>query len=311
MNHIISVNDIPKDKLLRIFKTAKKYKFIHKNSRESEREKPSNTTLRPYNIGLLFFEPSTRTLCSFQTAVNRCDGKFITFQDEYSSSKKGETLYDTIKTMETYCDLLVIRHPQKNIFSSIKDYSKIPVINAGDGDGEHPTQAYLDLFTINSHFEGSLHKILFVGDLKHSRTCHSLIKLLKIFFPNLIYYFLEIEGLEFDNSYFKIDEDKIKHVNSYNSCIREVDVVYMTRIQVERFNQEDPNVFEKYRSFTMNPEVMKNMKPISILMHPLPRNNEIHPLCDKDPRSMYFTQVENGVYVRMALLNYCLKKDSL
>jgi carbamoyl-phosphate synthase/aspartate carbamoyltransferase/dihydroorotase len=304
MHTLISIDDITKDNIEIIFKLATKYKVINKNSRMRPNQK-TNSTLKPYNIGIMFFEPSTRTFCSFQSAVNRCGGTFITYVHENSSSKKGESLRDTVKTMEAYCDLLIIRHPEKNIFDSIKTFTNVPLINAGDGSGEHPTQALLDLYTMNSHFDQKLSSILFVGDLKNNRSVHSLIKLVNTYYDNVKIFFLEINGLEFDESVF-VKRDNFKHVKTYDECISFVDVVYMTRIQLERLDQTDPNIITKYKDITMTPEVMKKMKNISIVLHPLPRNYEINPICDNDPRAKYFQNVENGVYVRMGILNYCL-----
>ena len=305
MYSLISIDDITKDNIDIIFKLATKYKVINKNSRMRPNQK-TNSTLKPYNIGIMFFEPSTRTFCSFQSAVNRCGGTFITYIHENSSSKKGESLRDTIKTMEAYCDLLIIRHPEKNIFDSIKTFTNVPLVNAGDGSGEHPTQALLDLYTMNTHFDRKLSSILFVGDLKNSRTVHSLIKLVNRYYDeNIKIYFLEINGLEFDETVF-VKKDNFKHVKCYDDCISFVDVVYMTRIQVERLDQTDPNIIAKYKDITMTPEVMAKMKNISIVLHPLPRNYEMNPICDNDHRAKYFQNVENGVYVRMGLLNYCL-----
>jgi|TARA_B110000967_G_scaffold208172_1_gene259509 aspartate carbamoyltransferase len=305
MHSLISIADISKEHIEIIFKLATKYKIINKNSRMRPNNK-SNTTLKPFNIGIMFFEPSTRTFCSFQSAVNRCGGSFITYIHENSSSKKGESLRDTIKTMEAYCDLLIIRHPDKNIFNDIKTFTHVPLINAGDGSGEDPTQALMDLYTIHNHFDKKLSSILFVGDLKNNRSVHSLIKLLYMFYDNNIkIYFLEINGLEFDETVFP-ETSNFKHITKYDDCISLVDVVYMTRIQLERLDQTDPTIIEQYKGITMTPEVMVKMKNISILLHPLPRNYEINPICDLDPRAKYFQNVENGVYVRMGLLNYCL-----
>ena len=161
MYSLISIDDITKDNIDIIFKLATKYKVINKNSRMRPNQK-TNSTLKPFNIGIMFFEPSTRTFCSFQSAINRCGGTFITYIHENSSSKKGESLRDTIKTMEAYCDLLIIRHPEKNIFDSIKTFTNVPLVNAGDGSGEHPSQALLDLYTIDTHFDRKLSSILFV-----------------------------------------------------------------------------------------------------------------------------------------------------
>lgn len=301
MPSVVSIDDLSIDNINKILKNANEYKLNIKNSCILPRDKAINDSLKSFNIGILFFEPSTRTMMSFQSAINRCNGHFIQYYQDYSSVKKGESFHDTIKTFEQYCDLLIIRHPEYNIFTSISEYTNVPLINAGNGSSEHPSQALLDLFTIKDHYKDNLKSILFVGDLKHSRTVNSLIKLLHKTYSELKYYFLSPELLRYDNN--------SKIVSSYDDCIRDVDVVYITRIQYERFT--DINKTKSYweteiNKITMTPEVMKKMKPTSILMHPLPRNEELSILCDKDPRSKYFQQMENGVYVRMALLNYCL-----
>ena len=306
MHSLISIDDITKDNIDIIFKLATKYKVINKNSRMRPNQK-TNSTLKPYNIGIMFFEPSTRTFCSFQSAINRCGGSFITYIHENSSSKKGESLRDTVKTMEAYCDLLIIRHPEKNIFDSIKTFTQVPLVNAGDGSGEHPTQSLIDLYTINSHFDRKLSSILFVGDLKNNRCVHSLIKLINRYYDNIKIFFLEIDGLEFDDSII-VKKDNFKRVKTYDDCISFVDVVYITRIQLERLDQNDPNIITKYKNVTMTPEVMTKMKNISIVLHPLPRNYEINPICDNDPRAKYFQNVQNGVFVRMGILNYCMNE---
>jgi aspartate carbamoyltransferase len=306
MHSLISIDDITKDNIDIIFKLATKYKVINKNSRMRPNQK-TNSTLKPYNIGIMFFEPSTRTFCSFQSAINRCGGSFITYIHENSSSKKGESLRDTVKTMEAYCDLLIIRHPEKNIFDSIKTFTHVPLVNAGDGSGEHPTQSLIDLYTINSHFDRKLSSILFVGDLKNNRCVHSLIKLINRYYDNIKIFFLEIDGLEFDDSII-VKKDNFKRVKTYDDCISFVDVVYITRIQLERLDQNDPNIITKYKNVTMTPEVMTKMKNISIVLHPLPRNYEINPICDNDPRAKYFQNVQNGVFVRMGILNYCMNE---
>jgi aspartate carbamoyltransferase len=318
MPSLISIDDISNDKVISLFRVAKKYRAILKNSRAAPRDKALNSSLKSFNIGILFFEESTRTKMSFETAINRCSGNYINFNQQQSSSKKGEVLSDTLKTIERYCDLFVIRHPTPNIMRSIQEYINIPIINAGDGTGEHPTQALLDLFTIQSHFNDDVKSILFVGDLKGSRPVHSLVKLLVRFYKkNIKIFLLELPDFELDITGFS--PEIFTKVSSYDECISEVDVVYMTRLQVERYKDKiDNNIFNEslietkyYKPLYMNPSIMYKMKPVSILMHPLPRNNEISPLCDADPRSKYFQQVENGVYVRMALLNYCLNDTVL
>lgn len=305
MPSVISINDISIDKINKILENASKYKIDIKNNCTLPSDRKTNDSLKSFNIGILFFEPSTRTMMSFQTAINRCNGHFIQYYEDYSSVKKGESFHDTIKTFEQYCDLLIIRHPDYNIFNTISEYTNVPLINAGDGSTEHPSQALLDLFTIKDHHKDILKSILFVGDLKHSRTVNSLIKLLRKTYSELQYYFLSPELLRYDDNSLR----NFKIVSSYDDCVRDVDVIYMTRVQYERFtniNKTKSYWETEINKITMTPQVMKKMKPNSILMHPLPRNEELSILCDNDPRSKYFQQMENGVYVRMALLNYCL-----
>lgn len=300
MPNVISINDISIDKVINILNDAYQYKI-------KKSIKHTNNSLEPYNIGILFFEPSTRTMMSFQSAINRCNGKFIQYFEDSSSEKKGESFHDTIKTFEQYCDLLIIRHPDHNIFKNILKYTSIPLINAGDGSTEHPSQALLDLFTIQEHYNDKDFKsILFVGDLKHSRTINSLIKLLKQIYPELKYYFLSPELLHYDEL---LENSTV--ISSYDDCIYNIDVIYMTRIQYERFNTDKSKEYwqNEIKKIEMTPEQMNKMKPTSILMHPLPRNEELSVLCDSNSRSKYFQQMENGVYVRMALLNYCLNDN--
>ena len=253
-------------------------------------------------IGLLFYEPSTRTRCSFEVAIKKLGGEIILVNVIYSSSKIGESIEDTIKTMECYCDALVIRHPEKNIMNKIFQIANKPIINAGDGDGEHPTQALLDIYTIYKHFN-TVEKLTytFVGDLKYSRTVHSLIKVLCLYF-NIRVFLISPEGLElpceykemlFNNSicYYErnnLDEDVLLITN----------VLYMTRLQKERFSHED----YINNNFVLNKEKMVLANKNMIVLHPLPRNEEISPEIDDDPRCKYIEQMKNGFYMRMCIL---------
>lgn len=292
MPNVISINDISMENIEKILNNAHQYKM------------KNDTSLKPSTVALLFFEPSTRTTMSFQTAIQKCNGKFIQYYPESSSQKKGESLRDTIKTLEQYCDLLIIRHPERSIFEEIISYTSLPLINAGNGSKEHPSQALLDLFTIQEHYKDkNFQSILFVGDLKHSRTVHSLIKLLSQIYPTLQYYFLSPESLRYD--------DALKNstvISNYDECIYNIDVVYMTRIQYERFHATESKKYwqDQIKNIEMTPTQMNKMKITSILMHPFPRNEELSIQCDCNIRSKYFQQMKNGVYVRMALLHYCL-----
>lgn len=258
-----------------------------------------------------FFEPSTRTQLSFECAMKSLGGKVINFNTNTSSIKKGESLGDTIKTISQYGDIMVLRHPTKGTVQDSQQYSDIPIINAGDGDGEHPTQALLDLYTIYKSYKNNMKNvvnILFVGDCYHSRTIHSLLHLLYLY-PHICIYFLPYEG--YAPSVEVIDEISQRQTNSpiiFNKQdsipFRIFDVIYVTRLQKERtqlneYNSPDITIDEKF---------MENIRENCIIMHPLPRNEEISTEIDKDPRAVYFKQIEYGVKIRMALLDILLNK---
>lgn len=247
----------------------------------------------------IFFEPSTRTMLSFQTAMYKFGGKVINFNQEISSIKKGESFQDTIKTLENFADIFVIRHPDIGKVQEAQFLLKKPVINAGDGSGEHPTQALLDFYTIYKHFdifnESISLNILFIGDIENSRTIHSLDILLKKLSHINIHY------KPYDKNNLSVEKKKELGLNvKYYPKLEEYDVIYYTRIQKER----SINTTTSYdKNDILNLEKMKLIKKNAIIMHPLPRNNEISPDIDSDPRCVYFEQIENGIYVRMAILN--------
>ncbi len=252
-----------------------------------------------------FFEPSTRTSLSFESAMYRLGGNVITFNKDVSSTNKGESDEDTIKTLENYGDIMVIRHPHKGFVQEMANRCNIPVINGGDGDGEHPTQALLDLYTIYKRFPLLTNlNILFVGDIKHSRTIHSLIDLLQMYPTNKIY-FLPFNNRELDsNDVCKIGVNHEQNVEDMvltkdTLDISMFDVIYCTRMQKERsYDVECDIIIDK--------QFMENAKADAILMHPLPRNNEISIDMDTDKRSVYFEQIKNGVEIRTALIDYIL-----
>jgi carbamoyl-phosphate synthase/aspartate carbamoyltransferase len=251
----------------------------------------------------LFYEPSTRTSCSFQSAAYKLGCKVINVTDKFSSVEKGETLEDTIKTLGCYGDVIVMRHPVKGSFDKACAVSKIPIINAGDGNGEHPTQALLDIYTIydellkhNMKVGQDFITVTFVGDLKNSRTVHSLVKILKeISYIQMI--FVSPLGLE-------LDEDIGIHNISLDEAICMTDVLYVTRVQKERFDSEDEylSIINNYDDYRVTSDLLKYAKQEMIVMHPLPRGSELSVEVDEDPRAVYFKQVENGVYMRMAIL---------
>jgi carbamoyl-phosphate synthase/aspartate carbamoyltransferase len=249
----------------------------------------------------LFYEPSTRTSCSFHTAMLKLGGDIIEITDN-SSAKKGESLEDTIKTVSNYGDIIVLRHPEKGAAERAAKVAHVPVINAGDGNGEHPTQALLDIYTIYEESKKDLLKeniiVTFIGDAKNSRTIHSLIHLLNLF--DITYIFISPPGLE-------LSELETKGLNILNITLEEAllitDVVYVTRIQKERMNA----IEKEFEPICLSKELLSNARKDLIIMHPLPRQEELPPEIDNDPRAVYFKQVAYGVRMRMAILDELIK----
>ena len=269
--------------------------------------KKTNKCLENKVIASLFYEPSTRTRLSFETAVLRLGGQYLSvIGGDNSSTKKGETLEDTIKMVQGYADGIIMRHPEKGAASKAVSVMDKPFLNAGDGTGEHPTQALLDLYTIVKQFgrvDGL--KVAMVGDLRFGRTVHSLINLLSLYEVEVA--LIAPEQLRMPDSVLKQVEGKIKYTESENLAdAADSDVVYMTRVQKERF--WDPGEYDKYKDvFIINKQFMDEYNDKGIIMHPLPRVNEITTEVDSDPRAKYFEQAQNGVPTRMALLAMCFE----
>lgn len=257
-------------------------------------------------LASLFFEPSTRTKFSFDSAMMRLGGNVIGFSDaETTSAKKGESLADTIKVMGYYSDIVVMRHPKEGAPKLASMYSGVPIINGGDGGHQHPTQTLTDLITIKK-YKGSIegHNVAFCGDLKYGRTVHSLIRTLARFGTKK-FTLISPEELKLPSTLKRqlIERFGVELVEVFNieDVIEDIDVLYMTRIQKERFfNEED--YLKLKNSFRLTREKLKTAKKDMIVMHPLPRVNEIAYDVDEDPRAIYFEQSELGVYVRMALI---------
>ena len=268
------------------------------------------------NAGLimstLFYEPSTRTRFSFEAAMKKLGGDVLSTEnaENFSSTAKGEMLEDSVRTVAAYSDVIVLRHPKEGAAEAAALVCPdTPIINAGDGEGQHPTQALLDLYTIRRECGGINGKhIALVGDLAHSRTIHSLLYLLTKY--NKIGH-LYLVAPEF----VKLKRELLLHVAesdiplTISSDLKEVapkvDVIYQTRLQKERFDQEDFAMYQKYHrqaEYRIDADLLKLMKPDARILHPLPRVNELLPEVDDDPRAAYFRQVENGLYIRMALL---------
>jgi len=258
----------------------------------------------------LFYEPSTRTQSSFMAAMQRLGGSVIPISEvRYSSVSKGESLPDTVRTLECYADVIVLRHHEVGAAAQAAEAARKPIINAGDGPGEHPTQALLDLFTIREEL-GQLDglTVTMLGDLKFGRTVHSLSRLLSLFGARL--HFVSPEQLRMPPKV--TDELTARRIEyhehtSLDAVLPETDVLYVTRVQKERF--DDLALYESLKhAFVVTPETMTRAKPKMALMHPLPRVGEISPDVDADPRAAYFRQMEYGLYVRMALLAMVLGK---
>jgi len=261
-------------------------------------------------LGSLFFEPSTRTKFSFDSAMLRLGGNLMGFTDvNTTSAKKGESLGDTIKIMGAYTDIIVMRHPKEGAPKLASEYSTIPIINGGDGGHQHPTQTLTDLITIKKYKNTvSNHTIALCGDLKFGRTVHSLIKTLARFNTKK-FYLVSPKELRLPESI--INEIKLKYdieieeTSELESVMDKIDILYMTRIQKERFFNEEDYIKLK-NSYILTNEKIEPAKKDMIIMHPLPRVNEISKEVDDDKRAIYFEQARLGVYVRMALISKLL-----
>lgn len=300
MKHVLSVSQFSDTKLLQeLFESAAKMQALPLN----EYPKP----LRNLTLATIFYEPSTRTRLSFETAIQNLGGQLITTENagDFSSAIKGESLEDTIKVINAYADGIVLRHPEAGSAQRAADISGVPIFNAGDGVGEHPTQALLDTYSMyRSKNDLNGLKIGLVGDLLNGRTVHSLIPLLSNY--QVEFFFISPPSLQLPKKYTDdLDAKDIKYtvLNNWNDVLGEVDVLYMTRVQKERFK-----LIEEYRAvkddFILTLPLVQQMKDDAIILHPLPRVNEIATDIDADPRAQYFEQVKNGLFLRMALLNY-------
>lgn len=300
IKHLISRNDLSEEQLNSILSLGVAI--------SESPEKYSNVCVGKL-LGALFFEPSTRTRLSFEAAMNRLGGKVIGFSEAGSSSTaKGESLADTIRTVSCYTDIIAMRHPKEGSAQIASKASQVPIINAGDGGHFHPTQTLTDLLTIYKligHFDNL--NIGFCGDLKFGRTVHSLISVLSQYEGNH-FKLISPEELTLPD-YVKMinfkDKDNYEEVTSLKENIKDLDILYMTRVQKERFFNEEDYVRLK-DTYILTPEKMEEAKEDMIILHPLPRVNEISVEVDSDPRAKYFEQVQNGMYVRMSLIMHML-----
>lgn len=290
---LVSIDDLSTDEILRILDLAAEFEI-----------KPVQNLLDKKVIATLFFEPSTRTRLSFESAINRLGGKVVGFSDAtISSITKGETLNDTIRTVNNYCDLIVMRHPIEGSARFASEISTVPVINAGDGANQHPTQTLLDLYSIRKT-QGTLKNlnIFMVGDLKYGRTVHSLMMAMSRW--NATFNFISPEELKMPDEFKLYLENmglKYYEHSDFTDIISRADIIYMTRVQRERFS--DPMEYEKVKNiYVLRDEMLKNTKPNMRILHPLPRVNEIHINVDSNSKAYYFEQALNGVYTRQAIL---------
>lgn len=257
-------------------------------------------------LASLFFEPSTRTKFSFDAAMHRLGGQVIGFSDaNTSSTQKGESLADTIRVMSYYADIIVLRHPKEGAPKLASEYSDVPIINGGDGGHQHPTQTLTDLTTIK-HYKGDIkgHSVAFCGDLRYGRTVHSLIRTLARF-GTKEFYLISPEELRLPENVKRQLSEKYNatwhELTEMEPIMNKIDILYMTRIQKERFFNE-ADYLKLKNTFRLDASKMENAKKDMMVMHPLPRVNEIDYDVDNHPQSVYFQQAKFGVYVRMALI---------
>ena len=266
--------------------------------------------LKGHVLANLFYEPSTRTSSSFFAAMTRLGGSVIPIHGvQYSSVSKGESLPDTIRTLECYADVIVLRHPEMGASEVAARYASKPIISGGDGVGEHPTQGLLDIYTIYAELGrlDGLH-VAMVGDLKNGRTVHSLARLLSLYDTEFYFVSPEILRMPEENKRELLDLGHVIHeTDTVEEIIESADIIYVTRVQKERF--ADLREYEAVKdSYEITPTLMARARHNMALMHPLPRVGEIHYDVDDDPRAAYFREMENGMYIRMALLAAVLGK---
>jgi len=298
MKHIIESQQFDRKTIESIFRTA------------DNLSKSKNLQLRGKIMASLFYEPSTRTRFSFESAMLKLGGGVITTENagEFSSAAKGETLEDSISVINHYADVIVLRHPEKGASARAAAVSDIPVLNAGDGSGQHPTQALLDIYTIKKEI-GRIDgvSIAFVGDLKHGRTVRSLSYLLGKY-KNVRVFFISPKGLRIgDDIKEYISKQKISYeeTETWDKALPRVDVLYQTRIQEERF--KNPSEYKKYKgAYVLTMKEVNKMKNGAIVMHPLPRVDEIATEVDRSEKAVYFKQAKYGLLIRMALLKEIL-----
>ena len=300
-NSLVSISDISKEEILRLLENARYFE-----------ENPNHKILDGKVVATLFFEPSTRTRLSFETAVNRLGGRVIGFSDaSTTSSSKGETLKDTIKMVSNYVDLIVMRHHLEGAARYATEVTDTPIINAGDGAHQHPSQTILVLYSIY-RTQGTLENltITMVGDLKYGRTVHSLLMAMQYFNPT--FNFVACDELKMPAEYKEFCDQKgikyTEHKDFSEEVINSSDIIYMTRVQRERFT--DIMEYEKVKNlYNLHNAMLDNSKDNLRILHPLPRVNEIDQDVDDNPKAYYFQQAQNGLYARQAIICRALNID--
>ncbi len=290
---LVSIEDYTKEEILEVLQSASEFE-----------KNPNQRLLEGKVVASLFFEPSTRTRLSFETAISRLGGRIVGFSDASSSSvTKGETLKDTIKMVDNYCDLIVMRHPVEGAARYASEVAKAPVVNAGDGANQHPSQTMLDLYSIYKT-QGTLENlnIFMVGDLKYGRTVHSLLQAMSHFHPT--FHFIAPKELQMPEGYkLHLKELNIPYYEhtELDEVINDADILYMTRVQRERF--ADPLEYEKVKDvYILKNAMLSGTKENMRILHPLPRVNEIDVDVDENPKAYYFEQARNGVFARQAII---------
>ena len=298
---LVSISDLSKEEIVGLLYKAAEFE-----------KNPNQRILQGKVVATLFFEPSTRTRLSFETAVNRLGGRVIGFSDAKTSSQsKGETLKDTIMMVSNYADVIVMRHYLEGAARYASEISPVPIVNAGDGANQHPSQTMLDLYSIYKT-QGTLENqvITMVGDLKYGRTVHSLLEAMRFWKPR--FNFVACEELKMPDKYKRFCEmhgiEYRETTDFSEDVINESDILYMTRVQGERFS--DVLEYERTKSlYTLHNDMLKNSKPNLKVLHPLPRITEISQDVDDNPKAYFFQQAKNGLYARQAILCRALGID--